>query len=272
MGLNPGDSRRAELLRQRILDDNFNNGSPYYGMYHCGYYGVPIEDCLAKCQRNNIMVRKKDIEAYNDGAFKRGSCGMQVNPMIRQAVMQREAAIPFDQMKLSDFPRLPINWVSPSRRFFPCTQDNRPMMKWGWSKDYKPKLMTRKEAEALSPCRWVGQNILYQRFIVLDIDGRGHGADDLDVIEFGSFFKDETFSVEDPMKPGSFHLYFETDRLIPVRHFGWAKIDLMGNAVNAAVYFKNKIGNNVPMMKLDEEIWHMVMQYQKQRKENSYVS
>ena len=268
MGLNPGESRPAEALRQKILDDNFNSGSPYYGMFHCGYYGVPIEECLGKCQRNGIMIRKKDLDAYNDGAFKRGIGGMQVSHAVRQAIAQREAAIPFESMRLQDFPRFPVSWVPTKRRFFPCNQDNRPMQKWGWSKDFKPNLMTRKEAEALSPCRWVGQNMLYQRFIVLDVDGRGHGADDLDVISFGSLFKDETFSTEDPAKPGSFHLYFATDRLIPVRHFGWAKLDLMGNAVNAAVYFKNKVGNGVPMLPLTEEIWRMIIQYETGRKEN----
>ena len=145
------------------------------------------------------------------------------------------------------------------------------MQKWGWGKKedgsiFEPELRVRADAKALSPCGWVGQNMLYQRFIVMDIDGRGHGQDDLQVIEFGNLFKDETFSVEDPMKPGSFHLYFETDRLIPVRHFTWAKLDLMGNAVNAAVYFKNKIGNEVPMMKLDDEVWNLMMEYQKGRK------
>ena len=140
------------------------------------------------------------------------------------------------------------------------------MQKWGWSKDYTPELYTRADARALSPCGWVGQNMLYQRFIVMDIDGRGHGADDLEVIAFGELFKDETFTMEDPMKPGSFHLYFKTDRLIPVRHFPWAKLDLMGNAVNAAVYFKNKQWNGVPMAQLTEEIWQMMMAYQRGRK------
>ena len=271
MGLNPGESKAAENLRQKILDDNFNNGSPYYGMYHCGYYGVPIEDCIAKCQRNGIAIRKKDLDSYNDGVFKRGM-GQVVRGGQLVNVQDIQPGIPFEQMKLGDFPKFPIGWVGTERRFFPCTEDNRPMQKWGWSKNFSPELYTRADAKALSPCGWVGQNMLYQKFIVFDIDGRGHGCDDLEVIEFGNQFRDQTFTVEDPKKPGSFHLYFETDRLIPVRHFGWAKLDLMGNAVNAAVYFKNKIGNGVPMMKLNEDIWNAMMFYQMDRKERSYVS
>lgn len=265
MGLNPGESPRAEQLRRKVLDDNFNSGSPYYGMYHCGYYGVPIEDCIAKCRRNGIAVRKKDLRSYNDGVFKRGMGTVVMNGRAVN-VADIEPGVPFDQMKLADFPSFPVGWKGTERRFFPCTQDNRPMQKWGWSKDYTPELYTRADARALSPCGWVGQNMLYQRFIVMDIDGRGHGADDLEVIAFGELFKDETFTMEDPMKPGSFHLYFKTDRLIPVRHFPWAKLDLMGNAVNAAVYFKNKQWNGVPMAQLTEEIWQMMMAYQRGRK------
>lgn len=271
MGLNPGDSKPAERLRQKVLDDNFNGGSPYYGMFNCGYYGVPIDDCIAKCQRNGIAVRKKDLESYNDGVFKRG-IGQVVQNGRAVNVASIEPGLPFDQMKLADFPMFPVGWVGTERRFFPCTQDNRPMQKWGWSKDFSPELYTRADAKALSPCGWVGQNMLYQKFIVMDIDGRGHGADDLEVIAFGNQFRDATFTVEDPAKPGSFHLYFETDRLIPVRHFPWAKLDLMGNAVNAAVYFKNKVGNGMPMMKLNEEVWHAMMEYQKRRKEMRNVS
>lgn len=101
----------------------------------------------------------------------------------------------------------------------------------------------------------------------MDIDGRGHGADDPAVIEFGRQFSSTTFTMEDPDKPGSFHLYFKTDRIIPVRHFGWAKLDLMGNSVNAAVYLKNKKHNGLQMRELDENIWNTMMEYQKKRKE-----
>lgn len=266
MGLNPGDSKAAEKLREKILDDQFNSGSPYYGMFHCGYYGVPIEDCIAKCQRNGIALRKKDLDSYNDGVFKRGM-GQVFRDGHMVDVREIQPGVPFEEMRFDDFPKFPVGWVGTERRFFPCTKDNRPMQKWGWSKDFTPELYTRADAKALSPCGWVGQNMLYQKFIVLDIDGRGHGADDDKVIAFGTQFREHTFTVEDPAKPGSFHLYFETDRLIPVRHFPWAKLDLMGNSVNAAVYFKNKVGNGVPMMKLDEAVWNAMMKYQLNRKE-----
>lgn len=267
MGLNPVPvvSDKAAKFRKDILDDNFNFGSPYHAMYRCGLYGVPLEDCVEKCNRNGIALRPKDLRAYNDGVFKRGvGTVVQNGELVNVANIQ--PGIPFEQMKLEDFPKMPVGWEGTERRFFPCTADNKPMQKWGWSKNYTPELYTRADAKALSPCGWVGQNMLYQKFIVFDIDGRGHGADDEQVIAFGELFKTDTFCTEDPMKLGSFHLYFKTDRLIPVRHFPWAKLDLMGNAVNAAVYFKNKKWNGVPMMQLTEEIWQMMLAYQQGRK------
>lgn len=267
MGLNPGGSPKAEQLRQKILDDNFNGGSPYFGMYWAGYYGVDIDECVAKCQRNGIALRKKDIQSYQDGAFRRGMGDMVKTNNL--SIRDMQAGIAFNDMKLNDFPLLPVGWKGTERRFFPCTMDNRPMQKWGWSRDFNPELYLVADAKALSPCGWVGQNMLYQRFIVFDIDGRGHGEDDLEVISFGNQFRDTTFTMEDPAKPGSFHLYFETDRLIPVRHFPWAKLDLMGNAVNAAVYLKNKKPNGLPLRKLDDEVWQTMQKYQQQRKEKS---
>ena len=267
MGLNPVGVEAAKLRRQ-ILDDNFNGGSPYYGMYHCGYYGVPLDDCLNKCKRNGILVREKDIRSYQDGQFKRG-IGNVMSGSAKPSMADIKFGKPFNDMELSDFPRFPAGWNGTERRFFPCTVDNKPMQKWGWSKGFSPELYVMADAKALSPCGWVGQNMLYQKFVVFDIDGRGHGVDDDEVIRFGNMFKDETFTMEDPAKPGSFHLYFSTDRLIPVRHFPWAKLDLMGNAVNAAVYFKNKKWNGVPPMELTDEVWHAMIDYQSRRKETA---
>jgi len=265
MGLNP----KGAGLKQKILDDNFNSGSPYFGMYWAGYYGVDINDAINKCNRNGIAIRQKDIRSYQDGAFKRGISRELSASGIKVSSSDIRITAQIDEMKLTDFPMLPRGWSGTDRRFFPCTSDNKPMQRWGWTRDYTPELYRMSDAKALSPCGWVGQNMLYQRFIVMDIDGRGHGMEDLKVIEFGEQFKELTFTMEDPAKPGSFHLYFETDRLVPVRHFPWAKLDLMGNAVNAAVYLKNKKPNNKPLLKLDETIWNALIEYQKGRRNGS---
>lgn len=149
------------------------------------------------------------------------------------------------------------------------------MCQWGWKPAdpvtgqqlFDPNLMLMADAKALSPVGWIGQNLLYQPFIVMDIDGVGHGGVDDAVIQFGKLFKDSTLSYEDPSKPGSFHLYFKTDRLVPIKHFPHAKLDLMGNAANAAVYFKNKVGNGVPMAELTSQVWNAMMRYQIARRE-----
>ena len=260
MGLNPGED-----AAERVLRDQFNSGSPYFGMYHAGRYGVPLEDCIAKCRRNGIALRPKDIRAYEDGCFQRNTgISFKEAGITRQDL---DYGKPLNDMKLTDYPLMPAGWIGTSRRFFPCTSENKPMCKWGWSRTFTPELYTQADAKALSPVGWVGQNMLYQPFIVMDIDGRGHGEDDAEVIAFGTQFRDMTMTMEDPAKPGSFHLYFKTRRLLPVRHFTWAKLDFMGNAGNYAVYLKNKKSNNLPMAELDEEIWQKMLRYQRERKE-----
>ena len=265
------------------------NQSPYFGMFKAGRLGYTIEEVTAHCTAHGIPIRAKDIQSWQDGAFKnqvsqalfqqrlaekRRQPGSHINP-TGKPVNMTDIALPsfrlagqpaFDSMELEDFPCLPTGWRGCERRFFPCTADNRPMMQWGWKHDFQPNLMLRKDAEAISPVHWVGQNMLYQNFIVMDIDGVGHGTIDQGVIDFGNRFRDMTMTLEDPRKYGSFHLYFMTDRLIPVKHFPYAKLDLMGNAVNAAVYFKNKVSNGMPAAMLTPQIWNALQEYQVSRK------
>lgn len=266
MALNPGDY--ADRKVQELLDDMFHpNESPYFAMYSAGKNNIPLDKVMDKLARIGVPVRAKDIENWQRGNYEARSI---IDPtFVVPKRIVTTTGVDFDDSKLSDFPMFPQSWTPPKRRFFPCTQENKPLQKWGWTSDYSPQLYEQSEAKKLSPCGWVGQNMLYQRFIVIDIDGRGHGEDDQYVIAFGELFKDQTFCMEDPSKPGSFHLYFSTDRVIPVRHFPYAKLDLMGNAVNAAVYLKNKVSNGKPMMQLTERIWQMMQSYAKFRKELS---
>lgn len=241
--------------------------SPYQAMFTAGFGGVPLEDCVSYLASIGVPVRAKDVAQWEAGSFKYRMKIM--NPMSTNAPLQLTlpSGVSFESARLSDFEKLPDGWVGTKKRFFPCTSDNKPMKKWGWSSDYDPGLMDCSSAKALSPVGWVGQNMLYQPFVVMDIDGVGHGTRDEYVIAFGNMFRDKTMCMEDPNKKGSFHLYFKTDRLIPVKHFPYAKLDLMGNAVNAAVYLKNKRSNGLPMAELTEEVWRSMMQYQQWRKE-----
>lgn len=266
--------------------------SPYFAMFRAGCLGYTIEECTDYCMVNNIPLRAKDIQNWEDGHFKNqirdeifkrkrkelmAKPGYYINPFPPSVDMgnveatasrfNAEVKRKMEDVKFEDLPKLPDGWKGTEHRFFPCTKDNKPMMSWGWRDGFEPNLMLRADAKAISPCGWVGQNMLYQPFIVMDIDGVGHGCVDEKVIQFGMQFKDKTLTCEDPNKVGSFHLYFKTDRLVPVKHFPHAKLDLMGNAVNAAVYFKNKVNNGVPMLELTANIWNVMMEYQKKRKE-----
>lgn len=287
-------------MPRATLDDILIPGqSPYFGMFTAGRNGYTIEEVTSHCTVYGIPLRAKDIQSWQDGAFKhqvsqevfesqlaarRREPGSKLNPVNKVgrvsvasaaslAIAEQRHAI--ETIGFDELGRLPDGWAGTERRFFPCTADNKPMCQWGWRPGnaelgvpvFDPNLMTRVDAKALSPVGWVGQNMLYQPFIVMDIDGVGHGCVDEAVIQFGSIFKDKTLTYEDPSKPGSFHLYFRTDRIVPVKHFPHAKLDLMGNAVNAAVYFKNKRSNNVPMLELTPQIWRAMMEYQKTRKE-----
>lgn len=267
------------------LSEMFHAGqSPYFAMFRAGLLGYTIEEVGSYCSMLGIPLRQKDIQSWKDGNFKgemqriyidkaRKTPGYFIEPFHKVSVpgLAHHAngctsiRTRPEQIKFEDLTPLPDKWCGTERRFFPCNQENRPMQPWGYKENFLPNLMTKPDAKACSPCGYVGQNMMYQPFIVMDIDGVGHGCIDEPVIQFGNLFKDRTLSFEDPKKKGSFHLYFKTDRLIPVKHFPHAKLDLMGNAVNAAVYFKNKIGNGLPMLELTPSIWNAMMEYQKQR-------
>lgn len=254
------------------LDELFHpNESPYMNMYVAGLMGWELEEIAQHLSSIDVPLRSKDVKNWENGIYRHrtkiiteGGHKSILNPFVPSAHIEHQAK----PQKYSEFSVMPKEWVGCEQRFFPCTSENKPMTKWGWTKNFTPTLYDYASAKALSPCGWVGQNMIYQKFIVLDIDGVGHGCTDQYVIAFGNMFKDKTLCLEDPKKPGSFHLYFKTDRLIPVRHFPWAKLDVMGNMTNAAVYLKNKQPNNLPMAVLTEEIWNLIMQYAEYRKEN----
>lgn len=262
-------------MPRRELNEIFRPGeSPYVGMYSAGRVGYSIEESVDYCNSIGLPIRQKDIANWENGHFvwQMDSRTHDLNPghksgYIGQAPVAGIGKIP-DDLQLSDFPKMPDGWKGTERRFFPCTSDNKPMMQWGWKPGFVPALMPYIDAKVLSPVGWVGQNMLYQTFIVLDIDGVGHGCRDEQTIMFGEQLASYTMKMEDPNKKGSFHLYFTTDRLIPVRHYPHAKIDLMGNAVNAAVYLKNKVNNGINPMPLTDEIWNLIQEYQKTRKGN----
>jgi hypothetical protein len=234
--------------------------SPYFALFRCGCMGVKLTDCLEVCAERNIPLREKDIQSWKDGNwnYQTHTQSSVLNPLMKPGY---ETAVPMMDSTLADYQLWPYGWTGTSRRWFPCNEQNMPMQKWGYSETYRPNLYEYEQAVALSKCGWVGQNMYAQPFIVIDIDGRGHGVDDEQVIEFGTQYRNFTETWENPEKPGSFHLYFTTERQIPIGHFPYAKLDLMGNQKNAAVYMKNKVSNGVPRGVLTEYFWADLKDY-----------
>lgn len=251
------------------LEELFHAGeSPYFAMHRAGIQGWGIDEVSRYCQEIGVPLREKDVANWQAGAFRAQLRKSVLNPLPPAAPGSLVKGKAVEDSRFEDLEKLPDNWLGTPKRWFPCNMEGMPMQKWGWTEDFEPCLYDEATARALSPRGWVGQNMLYQNFIVLDIDGAGHGERDDYVIAFGEMFKDRTLTYENPLKPGSFHLYFCTDRLVPLKHFPYAKLDLMGNTRNAAVYLKDKRPNGLPMMKLTHEVWEAVKSYVRFRKEN----
>ena len=240
------------------------NCSPYLACFQAGSAGYPIEEVEARCNQIGTELRLKDYQNWVNGRFKARVQNHMLDPVNGSGIVISN--------NYSDFNTFPDDWQGTERRFFPCTSDNKPMMKWGWSNSYNPQLMTIEDARCMSKFKggpgWVGQNMLYQPFVVIDIDGEGHGVEDHLVYEWGKRYRDVTLSMGTERKPMSFHLYFTTNKIMPVRHFPYAKVDFMGNAVNAAVYMKDKVSNEVPMLEMTKDIWNDFIQYTQSRKVN----
>lgn len=238
--------------------------SPYFALFRCGCMGIKLDDCLALCVELGIPLRGKDVRSWQDGDwnYQTHTQTSVLNPVIKPGY---EQCVSLLDSQLEDFQTWPHGWRGTTRRWFPCNEQNMPMQKWGYTQDYRPNLYEHDAAAALSPINWVGQNMYAQPFIVIDIDGVGHGETDDRVIEFGNRYRNFTETWENTAKPGSFHLYFATDRQIPIGHFPYAKLDLMGNQKNAAVYLKDKQSNGVPRADLNDLFWVDLKAYLKDR-------
>lgn len=238
------------------------NTSPYFSMFRAGCLDIPYKDCIRECERLGIPLRTKDKQAWDDGQWKWKMKNQSsiLNPVVRPPTSSTK--IISHDMKLEEFDVWPQGWSGTPRRWFPADESgSMPLIRWGYKDGFVPELYDRDTAIAIAPNGMVGQNLYAQPFIVIDIDGVGHGEEDPQVIEFGRQFSSYTETWENPEKKGSFHLYFATDRRIPIAHYNYAKLDLMGNATNAAVYTKRKKSNGIPRAPLTEEVWSLLKAY-----------
>lgn len=253
-------------MKRQTIDDIFNTSCPTaYKFFLCGTQGHPLNKLQDYLNTHNMTMTLTQKQAYTDGLFK----------FKLPTALSITTHLHYSTTHFHDFYWMPQTWTGTTRRFFACSKNNTPLTRWGYvapdpitnTSFFDPNLLPLTDATCLSPVRWVGQNTYLQPFVVLDVDGVGHGCVDTDTIRFGEQFKNKTLTYEDPTKPGSFHLYFKTNRLIPTQHFPHAKLDLIGNNTNAAVYFKNKVSNHKPMLDLNAYIYNEIQKYQQSRKD-----
>ena len=255
--------------------------SPYQEMFRAGVHGIPITDIENYWvhELGRTIFRQKDTQSWEAGYWHYlMKTRKSVLDLVKKPEHQRNKR-PTLQMNFEDFDTLPQGWNGTERRWFPCNEKNIPQIKWGYEYldgGYKPDLSEKEVALSLAPTGWIGQNLYAQPFIVIDIDGVGHGETDEQVIAFGRKYSDYTETWEAEEKLGSFHLYFATNRIIPIQHYSYAKLDVMGNEKNAAVYMKNKQSNGLPRQEFTAEIWNdlkaYILQRKQQREEEVYAN
>ena len=176
------------------LEEFWQSGSPYLACYSMGLSGHDLPEVVSFFNRNGIQLREKDIQNWENGHFK---YSIELEMDNRSLAYQGGRREHLDKsaekiIQLSMFPKFPDGWSGCAQRFFPCTSDNRPKCKWGYTPGFIPSLTTKPSAIALSDNGLIGQNMLYQPFVVIDIDGNGHGDFDLEVIAFGNLYRDKT--------------------------------------------------------------------------------
>lgn len=259
----------------KIIKELIPGESPYYPMFRLGCSGIPWEQCRNYCDMRGIPLRPKDLKSWEDGMRKRNArfeAGNTINPI---APVTKQELNPILTHRLDQFPTWPEGWEGTPHRWFPVNERVFPMIEWGYKstetghdENFYPQLMTREQATQASPVGWASQNLYGQPIIMVDVDGVGHGPTDLQVINWGNKYRGFTEIWEDPMKQGSFHIYFKTQHVIPIGHFLYANLDVLGNNTNAACHSKNKRPiDQTPMATLTQDIWYDLQTYLLGRKE-----
>lgn len=220
--------------------------SIYMDMFTAGTRLIPLDSILRVCEQEGITVRRKDVTNYWNGVRRTQSVDLLAIPEYHEPRS-------IDTHTWDDYPKLPDGWLENPVRYFPTdTQPSKPYpgFKWG------SKVVSRRLAEQLSPIGMVGENLIAQPYICLDIDG-DHDKDniDLELLSYFAPWKKLTESWES--RPESFHLIFGVDRVVPTMHFPKAHLDILGNARNQARYLKDKTpsGVRIPM---DHKMWEQV--------------
>lgn len=238
------------------------NGSIYLWMYRQGLaMRTPEEVCLDLACAGRA-IRDKDWRNYLAG------WNNATRPRTNLPWEERRT------MRYSDYPlaTAPV----PERSWVPCNKDNKPMIPWG------SYCMSCVDASCTLGCVYLAQNLLHQRFIVIDVDGDHDGTPDLEVLRHYWRYLWKTAAIAKPKllweygcacdecekeMPASFHLMFSVNREIPTMHF--PKVDVIGNKRNSLRYLKNKVSNHLDLMPMTDEIWENVVIWAAARKDKS---
>lgn len=144
-----------------------------------------------------------------------------------------------------------VDDYTPVNRFVPCNKDGIPIIKWSNG------CYNLNDANALVHSKYIGENLKGCPFIVIDIDGDHGDKINQEVIDcFWDYaYITHTLAKLINGKPVSYHLTFLVDKVIPTMHFHKACVDIIGNNSNGIRYFKDKLWNNKPPLRMDALIW-----------------
>ena len=254
------------------------NGSIYFWMYEMGLKHVPLQEVSSAVRVSGKDIRKKDEENYWRG---------WQNSDLRSerdifAVRKMMATKPdeFFVKALEDYPQHPYAGLPDIiQKWVPCSGENKPLIKWGEG------CLTKIDALCYPGQVYLGENMRGCQTIVVDCDGDHNLPLDMRTISFLDGWGVGTHRLDKPKRifeyegyeqyadhpdcqgPASFHLTFQTDRVIPTMHFPYAGIDIVGNEKNSLRYWKNKKWNGVEPAWLTHDRWEALKEYIGKRRE-----
>lgn len=244
-------------------------GSIYFWMYEQGLKHIDLEKIISACHHVGKNVRGKDVENYWNGYHRSDlyhSDAAEDIFMLTRTKRETSASGNFFDIRYSEYPTHPyVGMPEIQNRWIPCNKANKPMIKWGNG------CMVMADAVAYTNQVYLAENVKGCQFIVVDCDG-DHDKENLDMetVRFLGQFRSMTHCLTKPTDDGvplSFHLTFSVDRIIPTMHFPYAHIDIVGNRRNSLRYWKNKKWNGIAPAKMTDDIWSLLQEYIKHRKE-----
>lgn len=248
------------------------NDSIYFWMYEQGLKHTDLHRIELSCLQAGKPIRPKDYENYWNGYHRSDlylGPGKEDIFMLKRAREHVSESKSFESLGYFEYPVHPYAGMPEvSNRWVPCSNDNKPMIKWSQG------CMTMSDCVAYPGQKYLAENLKGTQMIVIDCDGNHGDPWDYETIEFLSKFQYKTHCIWKPtpieweISP-SFHLAFHVDRIIPTMHFPYAHIDIVGNRRNSLRYWKDKKWNSMQPASMTPEIWDELRDYIKYRREKA---